>query len=300
MPKVINVAIDAIAVRTRKRQINGAKVAELAESIAETGLLQPIVVRDTGDVFILVAGHHRLEAFRFLGRSEIPASILECDEWEAELAEIDENLKRKDLDQLEMALHLKRREELLAEKGLRAKPHRPEKGAANAPLPKTTEAIGAEMGYGPRETQVKLQIGKNLDPETVEIVSGTPIANSRKDLLLLARIDEKEEQLAAAKDLVTGRSKPERPAPKPKMESEADPRIASEIDALDFLSRRLVKDAEALREKAEALCSYVDKAGAERAADLLWSTVQKLNNTLKAPAANLQRKHSAKLEAGRF
>lgn len=79
-----------------------------------------------------------------------------------------------------------------------------------------------------------------------------------------------------------------------------DPRIDTDISAIEWLVRKLIKDAEEIREKANRLCEYVDKSGAERAADILWNTVQKLNNTLKAPAANLHRKYSAKLDAGRF
>lgn len=86
-----------------------------------------------------------------------------------------------------MALHLKRREELLHERGRRARVgaapgtnNREVKGDPGSPF-KTTADLGRELGFGKRETQRKLQTGKNLAPETVEVVSGTPIANSRKD-----------------------------------------------------------------------------------------------------------------------
>ena len=81
----------------------------MAASIREVGLLHPITVtRDHR----LVAGYHRLEAFRRLGRNRILATVLSVDALDAELAEIDENLIRNDLNCLERCEHLKRRKEL--------------------------------------------------------------------------------------------------------------------------------------------------------------------------------------------
>jgi ParB-like nuclease domain len=49
-------------------------VASLAESIEQLGLLNPVVVTPDGE---LIAGERRVEAFRLLGRSEIPACVLD-------------------------------------------------------------------------------------------------------------------------------------------------------------------------------------------------------------------------------
>ena len=86
----------------------------LAESIAQVGLLQPIVITPDRR---LVAGAHRLAAYRELGRKRIPALVTNVKGLWLELAEIDENLQRNDLSKWELDKHLNRRVELLSEIG---------------------------------------------------------------------------------------------------------------------------------------------------------------------------------------
>ena len=100
-----NIPIIRIKVENRLRPLNAEKVAELAESIAQVGLLQPIGVRPDGT---LVYGYHRLEACKRLGWTEIPAVVVDGDDLRAELAEITENLGRNELTLLERAEHLAR------------------------------------------------------------------------------------------------------------------------------------------------------------------------------------------------
>src|SRR5271154_2524601 len=96
---VIQIAISGIAVADRLRGIRPDTVDALAQSMAEQGQLQPIVVgprKDGG--YWLVAVLHRLEAARKLKWREINCTVfdhMEADE--AELAEIDENLIRTNL-----------------------------------------------------------------------------------------------------------------------------------------------------------------------------------------------------------
>lgn len=68
--------LDAIKVGSRFRK-NLGDVAGLAKSIEEVGLLHPVVV-DEGNR--LIAGARRIEAFRLLGRDEIPATVVKLDE----------------------------------------------------------------------------------------------------------------------------------------------------------------------------------------------------------------------------
>ncbi len=75
----------------------------LADSLRDHGLLQPIVVRQVGDRYQLVAGERRLRAATQAGWTEVPVQIVEADDRQvAELA-IVENLHRKDLNPLEKA-----------------------------------------------------------------------------------------------------------------------------------------------------------------------------------------------------
>lgn len=79
-------------------------LAELAASIAEVGVLQPILVRPTPDgAFELVAGERRWRAARRAGLSTIPAIIRTTDELESIERALVENLHRQDLTPLEEA-----------------------------------------------------------------------------------------------------------------------------------------------------------------------------------------------------
>jgi ParB family chromosome partitioning protein len=100
-----SIPIASIRIENRLRPLDSAKVAELAASIAELGLLQPIGIRPDGT---LVYGYHRLEACKQLGWTEIPAVVVDGDDLRAELAEISENLIRSELTLLERAEHLAR------------------------------------------------------------------------------------------------------------------------------------------------------------------------------------------------
>jgi ParB family chromosome partitioning protein len=78
---------------------------ELASSIAENGLLQPILVREYGDSrYQIIAGERRLRASKLAGLSEIPAIVLDKDDRKvAEIALI-ENIQREDLNPVEEAM----------------------------------------------------------------------------------------------------------------------------------------------------------------------------------------------------
>jgi len=78
-------------------------LAELAASIAEHGVLQPILVTETIDGYRLVAGERRVRASRIAGLERIPAVVRElADHDQLELALV-ENIQREDLDPLEEA-----------------------------------------------------------------------------------------------------------------------------------------------------------------------------------------------------
>ena len=83
-------AIDEITVGFRHRRDLG-DIASLATSIAEVGLLHPIVIRPDG---VLIAGERRLEAYRSLGLREIP--VTEVNLAEVVRGELAENAARKD------------------------------------------------------------------------------------------------------------------------------------------------------------------------------------------------------------
>ncbi len=76
---------------------------ELAESIRQHGILQPISVRRVGTAYELIAGERRLRAGILAGLSEIPCIIMNMDDRESGMTALVENLQRQDLDFIEEA-----------------------------------------------------------------------------------------------------------------------------------------------------------------------------------------------------
>ncbi|HHT16869.1 MAG TPA: ParB/RepB/Spo0J family partition protein, partial [Papillibacter sp.] len=81
---------------------------ELADSIREHGVLQPLTVRDLGGGFYqIIAGERRWRAARLAGLKEVPARVIEADELKATELAMVENLQREDLNPVEEALGYK-------------------------------------------------------------------------------------------------------------------------------------------------------------------------------------------------
>ncbi len=157
--------IDEIIVADNRRRIDEAKVRELAESIQKVGLLNPITVTLEKK---LVAGEHRLRACLLLGWTEIECQTIQGDERLQQLAEIDENLVRNDLDPISVGELAIKRDEILETLGLRA--NKANKGgtgkyavtgASGAPV-KTTQDIADEIGVSKRTLKENKQLARDL------------------------------------------------------------------------------------------------------------------------------------------
>ncbi len=83
-------------------------LVELAQSISELGIIQPITVRKNGLKFELISGERRFRASQIAGLTEIPAYIRLADDRNMLELAIVENLQREDLDPIEMAYSCKR------------------------------------------------------------------------------------------------------------------------------------------------------------------------------------------------
>lgn len=97
--------ISAIRPNTRqpRRNFPEAGIKELAASIKEVGILQPLVVRSTTSGFELIAGERRLRAAREAGLDRVPVLIRQAGENESMELALVENLQREDLNPLETA-----------------------------------------------------------------------------------------------------------------------------------------------------------------------------------------------------
>ena len=76
---------------------------DLADSIRQHGILQPLSVRRVGTSYELIAGERRLRAAQMAGLNEIPCIVMSMDEKESGMAAMVENLQRQDLDFIEEA-----------------------------------------------------------------------------------------------------------------------------------------------------------------------------------------------------
>lgn len=86
-----------------RRNFSQEGLVELAASIQEHGVLQPLSVRRTAGGYELIAGERRLRASRLAGLKEVPCILLGVDEEASSLLALVENLQRRDLDFLEEA-----------------------------------------------------------------------------------------------------------------------------------------------------------------------------------------------------
>lgn len=106
MKKSIEISIDQIKPNRAQPRLsfNDEGIFELAQSIRENGLIQPIVVRNNGDnLYELVVGERRYRACILAGLTMIPAILMEAsDNQSAQLALI-ENIQREDLSAIEEA-----------------------------------------------------------------------------------------------------------------------------------------------------------------------------------------------------
>ena len=74
---------------------------ELAESIRQHGIIQPLVLRKIGDKYEIIAGERRYKASYIAGLTKVPAVIIDLNDNESAEVAIVENIQRKDLSPIE-------------------------------------------------------------------------------------------------------------------------------------------------------------------------------------------------------
>ncbi|MFA4990042.1 MAG: ParB/RepB/Spo0J family partition protein [Candidatus Omnitrophota bacterium] len=86
-----------------REEFNQQHIAELAQSIKEKGVIQPLLVRGKGDYYELIAGERRLRACNLLGLKEIPIIIKDVDDRDSLEYALIENIQREGLNPIEEA-----------------------------------------------------------------------------------------------------------------------------------------------------------------------------------------------------
>ena len=154
-------------------------LAELAESIREYGVIQPVTVRQLpSGYYQLIAGERRWRAARLAGLTEIPAQIIEADDrLTTELALV-ENLQRRDLDFFEEAYGFRR---LIDQYGL------------------TQEEAARKVGKTQSAVANKLRLLR-LSQQNMELIRSAGLTERHARCLL--RLEGEEERINATKHII--------------------------------------------------------------------------------------------------
>lgn len=102
---IVSVPVDKIAANPNqpRKVFYDEAIEELCGSIKEYGVLQPIILKASGDTYTIIAGERRYRAAVMAGLKEIPAIIRDMEDQEAALISLVENLQREDLNFIEEA-----------------------------------------------------------------------------------------------------------------------------------------------------------------------------------------------------
>jgi ParB/RepB/Spo0J family partition protein len=168
-------SIDDIDVPDGRRHVDAGAVKRLAESIDKLGLRTPITVRKRGDRYTLVAGLHRMAAFKLLEREHIPAVIASLTHSEARMWEISENLHRSDLTKLERAEQIEEWRKIAGQIAHQA--HNSEG------VSKAAETLGIDR----KQVRQAREIVENLTPEAREAAIDAGFDDNQSKLLEIAK-----------------------------------------------------------------------------------------------------------------
>ncbi|MBQ5836406.1 MAG: ParB/RepB/Spo0J family partition protein [Alistipes sp.] len=110
MSEISEIAIsDIIPNPTQPRtEFDEEALSELADSIRELGLIQPITVKRDGEKYIIISGERRWRASERAGLESIPAYIREVDDTTLHAMALVENIQREDLNAIEISLGMQR------------------------------------------------------------------------------------------------------------------------------------------------------------------------------------------------
>lgn len=110
MNQMAQIAIDDIIPNPNQPRtlFDEEALSELADSIKQLGVIQPITVKAEGDKYIIISGERRWRASQLVGLKELPAYIREVDDENLHAMALVENIQRQDLNAIEIALGMQR------------------------------------------------------------------------------------------------------------------------------------------------------------------------------------------------
>lgn len=203
----MRIPINKIKIKQGRRATDAAHVSELVKSMGDVGLLNPITVDGN---YTLIAGLHRLEAAKLLDWSEIECTVCDIDNIRAELAEIDENMIRRNLTSAEQGRLLARRKKLYEtlhpETIARNRPGHVSNHQGSSdkmtPEPKVksfVEDTAEKLGISPRTVERQLWLAEHLTPKATKTLKEMKKKKlSQNELMKLARLDPDQQAEAAS------------------------------------------------------------------------------------------------------
>ncbi len=162
-------------------KFNETSITELAESIKEHGVIQPIVVRPLGDRYEIIAGERRYKASVLAGKETIPAIVTELNDKDSAEVALIENVQRQDLTPIEEAISYKK----ILDMGYL-----------------TQEELAEKLGKTQSTVANKLRL-LNLDEEVQEALLETKISERHARSLL--KLTNKEQQKAMLAKIIRER-----------------------------------------------------------------------------------------------
>lgn len=155
------------------------KMEELIESITDSGILSPVVVRPKGDMYELISGHRRTHAARRVGLTEIPAVVRNLNDDEATVLMVDANIQREEILPSERAHSLKMKMDALSRI----------RSTGNNLGRHAREIIGESAGISGRQVQRYLSLNSlnqgfldMVDSKRIQMALGLDIASMRKEV----------------------------------------------------------------------------------------------------------------------
>ena len=91
-----------------RKSFDDEKIAELAQSIKEHGIIQPIILNKKDDHYVIIAGERRWRAAKLVGLKEVPAIVMDLTDKNILEISLIENIQRQDLNPIEEALAYKK------------------------------------------------------------------------------------------------------------------------------------------------------------------------------------------------
>ncbi|SCW67741.1 chromosome partitioning protein, ParB family [Ruminococcaceae bacterium YRB3002] len=142
----------------------------LISSIEENGVMMPIVVRKSEDEegYEIISGHRRVFACKEIGKTDIPALIIECDDDDAIKLMVDSNIHRTSLLPSERAYSIRMRYDAMKRQGKRTDLDK-STSAQVEPKLRTDHELAVEFGISRAQVQRYLRLS-NLIPDLMELV----------------------------------------------------------------------------------------------------------------------------------